>query len=605
MRFHVQSTGRHAGEMVRCPAKVRCTLTDADGGPAHHGDFASARDAGSWNRIHASVTGLAEPLQDTLDALAVLEHDQSLSEDTVMAVIENESAAQLGGVVHRLPRPARDELDSAISASVDVPDATPAVDGDPDEGDAPSPARVTTLLTERVPLGERRVGNVPELKADDDSVSAQRRLARYINANFEGDRQRATMEALESMYGSEVVPIESSDYGVSDEYRRSRRAEQAERYRRRLEDRSGGPVRVYWQDGHSVFVPDRPCRSRLDNRFTNTDMPVDIVSFGTIQAAAVVVDHMDLSHAVAVPGPESAEVGRVDEIEDDEARAKAAARVRRYVVKGLTCTDRNDWYARLLNTDSSGRVRDGKGGHRIATASMVHYGDEYRRAVSDVLRSESNGEMNKAYAARASSEHTATVWEDKRNRDPEHDKAGRDSEFSRDFTRIEVDDSVDLGRLKAISDEYAGYRKALPPCPGRPELRFRMTGRHHAIGVYRPLGQGQMVVDPRHPSSFTHEYFHHLDFMSDSAGQVSLDPDFDAIVRHYQDTLDRSATHGNPDRYLAPTEIFARAGELWMCERVRGSSFLDDDKGYGTFDYRPLLEMHDEVMRFFNRHFGK
>lgn len=606
MRYHVQATGRHAGEMVKCPAKVRCTLTDADGNPAHHADFATSRDANSWNRIHASLTDLAEPLQDTADALAVLEHDQSLSEDTVMSVIENETASQFGGVVHRLPKSAREELDEAISNSVDVPDATPIADEEPDEPTETEPARITTLLTEWIPLREQRIGKVPELKNTDDSVSAQRKIARYINANFEGDRRQATMDTLESLYGTKVVPIESSDYGASDDWYRQRRIEQVERYKRKLEERSRGTVRVYWQGRHAVFVPDRPCNSRIGGRFSNTGMYVDIVSFGTIQSASAVLERMDMSHITVSTGTvyDELRVCRADELEPGEKRDMVMANTRRQIVEGLMSTNRNNWYTHLLNTDSEGYVHDGDKMCRLTDSPRVHFSDEYRQAVSQILRSESNGEMNKAYVARVTSEHTATVWEDKKNRDPEHDKAGKESTFSKDFTRIEVDDSVDLNRLKAISDEYESYRNQLPPCPGKPELRFRMTGRHRAIGVYRPVGQGQMVVDPRHPLSFTHEYFHHLDFMSDKGRQISLDPDFNAIVQHYQDTVDTTKIPGNPDRYLAPTEIFARAGELWMRERVHGSSFLDDDKGYESFDYKPLLEMHDEVMRFFNRHFG-
>ena len=109
----------------------------------------------------------------------------------------------------------------------------------------------------------------------------------------------------------------------------------------------------------------------------------------------------------------------------------------------------------------------------------------------------------------------------------------------------------------------------------------------------------------QHREDVKHEWFHHLDFSSADGKQLSRDPEFKAIVSHYRETMRGT----DPDRYLAPTEIFARAGELWMRERDRkaggSSSFLDVDEAYDhEFDYKPLLDMRDEVLAFMDNRFG-
>lgn len=108
---HIAQSGKMAGQMVPCPAKNFCTLKTAEGMPVHHGNFLYDRDRNNWNKIEQVIAkGGVTPLDDSKNAMHVLENEQSLSDGTVQAILENESANQMGGTVHVLPRKTLEEL---------------------------------------------------------------------------------------------------------------------------------------------------------------------------------------------------------------------------------------------------------------------------------------------------------------------------------------------------------------------------------------------------------------------------------------------------------------------------------------------------------------
>lgn len=97
--------------MVKCPAKKFCTLRTSDGMPVHHGDFVYSKDANNWNVIAQTVkAGDKEPLETSTLAMDTLEHKTSLEDSVVQAVVENETAHQLG---YELPND-QDELKSNL-----------------------------------------------------------------------------------------------------------------------------------------------------------------------------------------------------------------------------------------------------------------------------------------------------------------------------------------------------------------------------------------------------------------------------------------------------------------------------------------------------------
>lgn len=238
--------------------------------------------------------------------------------------------------------------------------------------------------------------------------------------------------------------------------------------------------------------------------------------------------------------------------------------------------------------------------------------ENYQRAMRTMLNSEENGVANYQYAKHNNSGSTARVWDWKKNRDEAHDEAGRRSTFAHDFTSVEIDDSVNLDTFNRLGNEWAGYRDTLPKTHHQPSLKIRFTGRHNATGLYQPATR-ILAVDPRHPDSFTHEYFHHWDWDTGGDGSQSMRAEFAPIVNHYKENVNREAIGGtNPERYLAPTEVLARAGELYMhwkreeqgAATSNGQSLIKTDDAYATrFDYQPLLGMKGQIISFFDNHF--
>lgn len=595
----------------------------------------------------------------------------------------------------------KQEADAASAASIaakaaeaETPTALSKTDGlastsDGDGAQPPVHERVSTLLTDKVPLKDERSGKVPTLDPGDDSVKAQGKLAAYLWRNFDGDADEAEEKALEQLYGEPVKSIDPSscDYSLesiplSDSTRtvrrgnetitlhtgewtdeelaamRQRKFERLQRYRSLLQDKLGGAeVSAYWQAGHAVLVSrGRRTASTMvpDATLTKSQIPVRVLNLGSLLAAAAVSSEMEAQSGE--PMDKAAKTALADALLEGNRRAvsvmqlngrecygesttilgtRAAAASRRLgidlgeppAVEPGDNSESMEWAEGALSTlrkmEADGRV---PARHKAAvgvyeqtlenhlrSCRLVNMGRQgaYRKAISALLDDESDQQANLRYLKRIAGKHSATVYEDKKNRDPEHDAAGRASSFAADFGRIEVDDSVDLAKFGKISSEYNDYKRLLPASSVKPDLRFRMTGRHHATGLYTIVGDRRnMAVDPRYPSSFTHEWFHHLDFSSADGKQLSRDPEFKTIVAHYKEAVDREAMRGtDPDRYLAPTEIFARAGELWMRERDRKaggrSSFLDVDSAYDSeFDYKPLLDMRDEVFAFMNKRFG-
>lgn len=236
----------------------------------------------------------------------------------------------------------------------------------------------------------------------------------------------------------------------------------------------------------------------------------------------------------------------------------------------------------------------------------VRWTAELRLAAETILRVESDWRMNRDLARRTEAGVSATVFEDKKHRDPKHDEAGQASPFAMDFDRIEVDDDVDLDLFARLGVEWEALRPVVPVSGARAALRFRYTGRHRADGVYH-TGLRAIAIDPRRPASFGHELMHHLDHTWGPT-DLSLDPLFRPLLDRYRETVDTARMKGsNPDRWLAPAEAFARAGEIWLHMRLDGAenSLLSDGGHYETdWAYAPYRGRWDEIGAVFDRLFA-
>lgn len=198
------------------------------------------------------------------------------------------------------------------------------------------------------------------------------------------------------------------------------------------------------------------------------------------------------------------------------------------------------------------------------------------------------------------SQKTATVFRDKKNCDDRHLRAAAESPFARKYRHVEIDDGVDLELFRRLCDEYEtlSARHGLPAISGDNAFRFRLTGRHRAIGVYNPALRA-IAVDPRHPYSTFHEMLHAWDH---EHGMASLSPSFRPILNEYRSRVDmEDFPESKRDYVMTPTEIFARAGELWAVRRGLGGSFAPTEEWLKESAYHaPLLEMEESVMDWFD-----
>ena len=198
-------------------------------------------------------------------------------------------------------------------------------------------------------------------------------------------------------------------------------------------------------------------------------------------------------------------------------------------------------------------------------------------------------EANRRYA-RSTGKHTATVFEDKKQCDEAHRNAASRGTLAEMFAHVEIDDDVDLSLYGKMQNEFEErWANGELPCidTKRNALRFRKTGRHKAIGVYCNALHA-IAVDPRSPRSLLHEFAHAYDFEN---GQLSCTAGFKGIYHAYCDNLDtRSMSESKVHYYRTPTEVFARAWEVYAASHGIGGSFVSTlDEYCKDVAYAPLL----------------
>lgn len=239
-----------------------------------------------------------------------------------------------------------------------------------------------------------------------------------------------------------------------------------------------------------------------------------------------------------------------------------------------------------------------------------HYFRGLRLELSSAfMREEGERDLNRRYTDMSERGASATVWTDKRNLDPAHVAAASSGFIGRSFSHVEIDDEVDLDVYARMQGEFEARFAAreLPRVdPGTLRLRFRKCGRHRASGIYSPL-LATVVVDPRSPSSLLHEFAHAYDF---AHGQLSCSRAFRPVLESFRSRLDalleesptalRGVGHGGYSYAVTPTEVFARAWEVWAATNGRGGSFVKEADAYreGAL-YAPLLEDAALVSEYF------
>lgn len=198
----------------------------------------------------------------------------------------------------------------------------------------------------------------------------------------------------------------------------------------------------------------------------------------------------------------------------------------------------------------------------------------------------------------------ARAFETKKNIPSPILKVMNSNKFLNYFSYLELDADTDLGKFRLVEEEWGRTIKMfdLNKLDKKPELRFRKLGKHKALGLYYP-GLRCLCVDITSPSSFMHEFGHHIDYTY-SIRPMSLQYEFRNILREYTKAYD--AQRGE-DKYLyrkrkyftTPTEIFARTFEIYLVNKNVETSFLkekDDMKiinGYPEFDEKVINQINE------------
>lgn len=208
-----------------------------------------------------------------------------------------------------------------------------------------------------------------------------------------------------------------------------------------------------------------------------------------------------------------------------------------------------------------------------------------------------------------SSHSSATVWEDKKSQDPLLQKEAKKSSFgnSDKFGHIEIDDSVDIDKFRQVSAEWEKIENFLPVASQKVHLRFRKTGRHKALGIYSASNM-TMAVDPRHPSSFVHEYIHHID---NAEGDLCLQPEFQKIAKEVQSRILESKDKEiakKRDYYSKSTEIMSRSFEKYLHWKGISTSLNDSKENHGESEsepYKVLDSQKKEIIDFWDNYINK
>ena len=173
------------------------------------------------------------------------------------------------------------------------------------------------------------------------------------------------------------------------------------------------------------------------------------------------------------------------------------------------------------------------------------------------------------------------------------------------FGFVEFDEQFDLEKLPDIEEQWGLIHKALPHSEHKPELRFRKIEHRKAHGVYFPAFDC-ITISVRNVNSMLHEYGHHIDFTYNKDQNLSMSDEFRPLLKGYQKNLSDGGVYKGAmlNYFLTPTEVFARAFEIYCVTVLPRVSFTESLADYGNkFEYLWLINNTEEVLTYFDTKF--
>ena len=241
-----------------------------------------------------------------------------------------------------------------------------------------------------------------------------------------------------------------------------------------------------------------------------------------------------------------------------------------------------------------------------------NYCSIYEAALDTIINVEYNHSLNREYA-RESGKTISTFRTDKKYQDEALNKSTLFNKMG--FRKVEIDtqkyegETFDYEEFSKVEQDFLAVLDKLPQAKAQPELKFRRLGKHKAWGIYSPA-LNILAVDVRHTESFIHEYGHYLDFKHGDEVYSEMSTFF-PIIKAYEKKLSELAgdsryaqklTAKRMSYYLIPTEIFARAFELWVSGTIiSDATIISSTERYNSQpEYIAFSHIKELVFSFFN-----
>lgn len=246
----------------------------------------------------------------------------------------------------------------------------------------------------------------------------------------------------------------------------------------------------------------------------------------------------------------------------------------------------------------------------IGVSSTFRLPTRMMQLIMDVIlikqSSDYNIELMEQYSRDIHSE-VARAFETKKNIPQKIINVMNNNKFLENFSYVELDSDTDLNKFKLVEKEFLRIRRLFNMSKiERAELRIRKLGKHKALGLYYPALKC-LCVDITSPSSFMHEFGHHLDYtLSDKP--LSLQYNFRNVIRAYTKRYD-SNLNDNPylnrkrSYFLTPTEVFARTFEIYLVNKKVNTSFLKDEDEMDISSGYPGID--EEFISVINSYFDR
>lgn len=227
-------------------------------------------------------------------------------------------------------------------------------------------------------------------------------------------------------------------------------------------------------------------------------------------------------------------------------------------------------------------------------------------------------ELNNSYNSN-SGKTIATVTTLKKYQDLELNKNTLFNQLG--FVDCEIDtepyqgNKFDRNLFKQLENDWADICNLVPRTDISPQFKVRKLHKHKADGLYYPT-LNILAIDVRNSTTFVHEFGHHVDHTFSNDDAISLTSEiFIDLRKKYKNALkdeenlliqeDKTSElmelRSKWNYYITPTEVFARAFEMWVHETISDKTCLTNGKSYLTEpEYKAVSKNKEEFFNFFN-----